>query len=483
MSKRRLIFLEFNELVPSLLDKWMTAGLLPNFRRFYNNSSTFVTTADVEDGANLEPWIQWYSLHTGLSFDQHGVFHLTDGPRAGHLDIWSTLSNGGLRVANFSSMNCKGLAQDGSIFLPDPWCDTEKAYPPDLQIFQDFVQSQVQEYSNPNKPSTTALAAKFSMFLLRNGIRTETVIKTLQQLAEEKVAKRPVGWKRAVLLDWLQFDVFKHYFQKYQPDFSTFFLNSTAHFQHSYWREMEPEKFEVKPTEQNIERYQDAILFGYQNMDKLLAKFIELEKQGATLVLMTALSQQPFLKWESIQGQHFYRPKAVERLLEIANVRHTSLQPVMTHQYMVRFDNQNDREGAMTSLSAIKWDGKQVFQIDESEDDSIYVGCQIRTVVPTDAMLSLSSNSNSELPFYDIFYKIDATKSGCHHPDGVLWIKTGHHQRYERKVSILDIFPTTLDYFGIQNTSPDRLEMQGRSLMPLVENQTSVEPATESLSA
>jgi hypothetical protein len=64
----RVILIEFNELTPRLLDAWMASGDLPNFKRFYDRSQVFITEADDFDPVNLEPWIQWYSIHTGLPF-------------------------------------------------------------------------------------------------------------------------------------------------------------------------------------------------------------------------------------------------------------------------------------------------------------------------------------------------------------------------------------------------------------------------------
>ena len=70
-ARRRVLMLEFNELCPSLIDRWMAAGELPNFRRIFEASEAFTTLADAEAPA-LEPWIQWYSVHTGLDYSQHG---------------------------------------------------------------------------------------------------------------------------------------------------------------------------------------------------------------------------------------------------------------------------------------------------------------------------------------------------------------------------------------------------------------------------
>ncbi|MHC5732410.1 MAG: hypothetical protein ACYTXY_51805, partial [Nostoc sp.] len=68
---------------------------------------------------------------------------------------------------------------------------------------------------------------------------------------------------------------------------------STAHFQHMYWRNFEQDKFPVKPSEKEQLEYEKAILFGYQEMDKLIANFLSLVDSNTTLILSTALSQQP----------------------------------------------------------------------------------------------------------------------------------------------------------------------------------------------
>ena len=74
----RVILLEFNELSSTLIQQFMQQGLLPNFARLHRESYTYVTQAE-ETPPNLEPWIQWVTVHTGLSFRQHGVFILGDG--------------------------------------------------------------------------------------------------------------------------------------------------------------------------------------------------------------------------------------------------------------------------------------------------------------------------------------------------------------------------------------------------------------------
>lgn len=436
----------------------MGGGFLPNFFKFYQNSEIYITEADERGAPNLEPWIQWYSLHTGLPHSTHGVFHLTDGPRANHQDIWGRLLDGGLSVWNCGSMNAKAHRRGGEYYLPDPWCEQQAPSPAELSRFSSFVSRQVKEYSNRTAGSTVADAIRFAQFMLSHGLRGETILRILRQLQSEILSSGRSSWKRVALMDLLQFDLFRFYYIKGQPDFSTFFVNSTAHLQHSYWRHMQPDLFTVTPDAREIERFRNAILFGYQKMDHLLDRFMRLADDDTILVLATALSQQPFLKYESIGGQRFYRPRRIEALFNLVGIRPTSIEPVMTHQFMARFGTVGQAQDAKRVLSAMQVDGQTVFGFDAASEQSIYFGCHIRTPLAQDASLLTGEDAKS-LPFFDLFYEIEALKSGCHHPDGCLWIRRGKHVVHKEKVSILDVFPTILDLFGL-----DQSGCMGRSL-------------------
>ncbi len=457
-----IIFLEFNELCPRLLDNWMRAGELPNFKALHDTSQIYITNVDVEDPLYLEPWIQWYSMHTGLSYEQHGIFHLTDGPRAGHADIWRLLIAAGYRVGNCGSMNARRFDAPGSYYLPDPWCTSERASPDNLNAFHSFVAANVQEYTNDSTGLGMGDYAKFLGFLVTHGLTPATVFSILKQLGTEKLVDPAEHWRRVALLDRLQFDVFRHYQLSMKPHFSTFFANSVAHLQHAYWREMEPEAFQIKSSEQNQKRYGDAILFGYKETDALLGQMMRLAKQQhARIVFATALSQQPFLKYEGIGGQHFYRVRKIESLLKDLGVSYRSVQPTMTHQYQLTFDSNAAKEDAQAKLASLRLDGRQVFGFDEADDHSLYFGCSVRSFQPEPAMMTVG---NRETRFQDIFYHIDATKSGRHHPDGCLWIQrgTGRRQPHDDRVSILDVLPTLLAHFQVEAPMELQKMMKGK---------------------
>jgi hypothetical protein len=471
----KVLLLEFNEICPSLLDNWFAAGKLPNFRRFYEQSDVFISTADETDPANLEPWIQWYSVHTGLPYAEHQVFHLTDGPRAGHMDLWRLVQQAGKSAMNCSSMNAKALGGDRAFFLPDPWCVAEACWPPELAIYAKVVAISVQEYSNTRAPLSWRDYADFLGFLAGHGLSPATVAAIVKQLVAEKLTSENLRWKRVSLLDRLQYDLFAHYYSRLRPDFATFFSNSTAHLQHAYWRHMDPAPFAIKPAAPERELYGDAVLCGYEAMDGLIGRFLELVDPDTVVILCSALSQQPFLKWEQKGGQHFYRLHDVSRLLAMLDASPVKVEPVMTHQYLVRFDSEEAMEAARDRLRALMVGGKALCGVEEAPDNSLEFGCQIFTSLTGDEVLTGIPEVNRPVRFNDLFYAIQAVKSGCHHPDGVLWVRTGRHRVHPGRVSILDIAPTIcgllqLDPSGLQCAGPsgtsllDRIALTGLGL-------------------
>jgi hypothetical protein len=458
----KVLMLEFNEICPPLLERWMGEGKLPNFTAFYRASQAFTSVADEVDPANLEPWIQWYSIHTGLPYSQHKIFHLTDGPKGGHADLWQELAKLDKSVMNCSSMNARAISGSRTFYLPDPWCAAEPAYPAALEKFKAVVCRSVQEYSRGITAVPPLELAAFLLFLAGHGLSAPTVAAILRQFFLERIAQKDLAWQRVALLDRLQFDVFRHYYRRLQPDFATFFINSTAHLQHSYWRHMDPGPFMIKPSPEELNIYGDAVLFGYQAMDRLLYHFCSLTDPRTVIILCSALSQQPFLKRESRGGQHFYRLRDPAGFLGLIDLAPAQIEPIMTHQYMLRFRDRGEAVQAMAALQSIRAGNDQVFGVDLSADDSLHIGCQIFDKLENNPEVIGGGLSDQRLRFLDILYPIDAVKSARHHPEGVLWIRTGGHWVHPGHVSILDIAPTVYDLIGVRADSA----LSGKSLAP-----------------
>lgn len=461
----KVLLLEFNEICPSLLDRWLRIGKLPNFRRFYEQSDVFVSTADETDPVNLEPWIQWYSIHTGLPYADHRVFHLTDGPAAGHVDLWQLVQQTGRSAMNCSSMNAKGFAGERAFFLPDPWCVVEACCPPEIEVYSKVVATLVQEYSNARVPLRWRDYAAFLRFLSGHGLSSSSVLAVLEQLATEQLTSKDLTWRRVVLLDRLQYDLFAHYYRRLKPDFATFFSNSTAHLQHAYWRYMDPAPFSIKPSAEDGKLYGDAVLFGYEAMDRLIGRFLQLVDQDTVVILCSALSQQPFLRWEQKGGQHFYRLHHVDDFLSILGVAPVKVEPVMTHQYLVRFADNEGLATARERLQALEMDGQPVCGISDAPGHALKFGCQIATSLSGEEEVNGIWGENQSVRFSELFYPIQAFKSGCHHPDGVLWVRTGRHAVHPERISILDIAPTVCELLQLDQDIVRGAGFRGSSML------------------
>jgi hypothetical protein len=461
----KVLILEFNEISPALLGQWRANGRLPNFKRFYDESDVFVTVADDPDPVNLEPWIQWYSVHTGLPYSEHRVFHLTDGPRAPHGDLWQLIRQGGRSVMNFSSMNARGFKGKGAFFLPDPWCAAQEAWPPEIGIFAKVVSTAVQEYTNTRIPLTYRDYLAFVKFLASHGLSPSTAAMAFRQLVAEKLVSRDLSWRRVAVLDRLLYDVFAHYYNRMRPDFATFFSNSTAHLQHAYWRHMDPEPFTVKPSVREMQAYGDAVYFGYEAMDRLIARFLRLVDSETVVILCSALSQQPFLRREQAGGQHFYRLHDVVQFLASLDLQTQKVEPVMTHQYVALFASDKEAAVARDRLRGIRIQGAEVFGVTEPANSSLKFGCQIATPISGDEALTGVTASMHPVRFKDLLYPLGLVKSGCHHPEGLLWIRNGRHYVHPERVSILDIAPTVCRILKLDPALVGRAAFRGADLV------------------
>ena len=443
-----VILLEFNELSPALMETFIDQGYLPNFKRLRDSSQVFTTVAE-EVAPNLDPWIQWVTVHSGLSFDQHGIHHLGDGHKLAVKSLWDMVSAQGKSVWVCGSMNIKYERPIRGAVIPDPWTVGTTPFPDDLSAYYRFIQRNVQEYTNDRVPLSKGDVARFLSFMLMHGLSLHSVRSIIKQLVSERRTGKG-RWKRATILDKLQRDVFLHYFRTLRPHFSTFFLNSTAHFQHAHWRNMDPEPFKIKPTDADQAEYQHAVRYGYEEMDKLVGDIMAAAPANAMIILATALSQQPCLIYEDIGGKTFYRPRTFDPLLQFAGIHGCQkVEPVMSEQFHLRFASESDAEAAAERLRSLRVEGRDAMHV-ERRGANVFSGCKLFSQLDHEVMLE-GGAGGATIPFFRIFYQVESLKSGMHHPDGILWMRMPGRPAsvYHEKVSLRDVAPTILALFGI----------------------------------
>lgn len=452
LQSRRTFLIEFNELSPTLLARFIDRGLLPAFEAFRRDSLVYTTDAG-EDPPALEPWIQWPTVHSGLPYREHQVFALGEGRRKLRTPLLGdVLSAAGVTVGICSAMNMSYGSLAGYV-LPDPWDVEGQAHPASLQTYYRTVAAAVQESSRHGLPPRRELA-RFALFLLRNGLRPGTVWSAVSQLVAERRTPE-LRWRRASVLDELQYDVFRHLNRRHQVEFASFFSNSTAHYQHYYWRNMEPEVFEAPPSDVDSPSLAGAVLHGYRSMDRLLARFMADEPE-ALLILCTALSQEP---WVDTTKQTF-RPRDFAALFAFAgiDIDPGAVKPMMAEQFQVELPDAARAARAEAALNDLTIDGQRVLTVQRTAA-TLQAGCMSARAVTAGEEVRRALD-NATRPFHELFYPIHTTRSGRHHRDGVLWIRTGEHRTFPERVPLTDVAPTVLARFGVPQ--PDY--MQGRAL-------------------
>lgn len=296
------------------------------------------------------------------------------------------------------------------MILPDPWTTRVAPFPRELEPFFRFVQQNVLEHTNPQVPLRFGDYVSFVSFMIRHGLSARTMRAIARQVLIEQLTGH--AWKRAALLDRLLLDAFSSYFRRLEPDFATVFSNSTAHYQHYHWREMEPELFAVRPSPEETRRYRDTIRFGYVAMDDLLGRILRLIGSDTILVFCTALSQQPCSIYEAGGGKIGYRPYQLAGVLDFAGVpsRYT-VAPVMSEQFNVFFDSEGAARYAAERLARVTVHGRPALFI-QHLGTQLHLGCSIFHDLPADTSVALEGES-TRAAFFDLFYQMDGMKSAC----------------------------------------------------------------------
>lgn len=418
---RSVVMLEFNELSPVLMADFIAKGWLPEFARLRGRSSTYITEAG-ETGAALNPWVQWVTVHSGLTAAEHGIEQLGEAGRLTSPTIADAVTAAGRAAWLCGPMNVQPVTPIAG-FLPDPWSVDATPRPAELTPFFRFVSANVQEHTNEAAPLSQRDLFDVVRFLSTHGLSPATAASVVGQLVGERVGRRE-RWRRAEVLDRLQWDVFRHYHARLRPDLATFFSNSTAHFQHLRWDEMEDD------------RERSAVVHGYRQMDRLVGKALALAGANGIVVLCTALSQTANRDADRSR-EGFYRPRDLDALVAALGLTGVSATaPVMAEQWHVFFvDDAAARAGARV-LDAAQSDGDPVFDV-HVDGSQVFVGCRF------------FNRRDLPAPLDRLLYWADAPREGTHHPDGILWIGNGTGRADDERVPLTAVAPTILSLLDV----------------------------------
>jgi len=335
----KVMSLELNEINFDFVKKYVELGYLPNFKAALDQCF-FTNTISEKEYENLEPWIQWVTVYTGKTYAEHGVFRLGDSVLYDHEQVWEVIEReAGGPVVIFSPMNAPNRVSVGSVFVPDPWTST----PVTGNIFHKLAYSAIRQAVNEN---ATKGASLFSMFKLALGLIPILGRIDYGQVFDYFKKSRKDKWYKAILLDYLLFELFSKAVDDKNPVYSSVFLNAGAHIQHHYMFDSNL----YGGVNKNPEGYRaeggDPVLEIYSLYDVILGKALK-KYSEYRILLTTGLSQRP-----NPEVVYYYRPNEHAKLLSALGINFSDVSPRMSRDMLISFDSQAQMDAAVALLDS-----------------------------------------------------------------------------------------------------------------------------------
>lgn len=376
---RKVAVLELNELNFNTLGHYVAKGLLPNFKLFLERHGFTETTSEV-NYSEVEPWIQWVTVHTGKSFSEHGIFRLGDTAQSEILQIWERLeASHRARVGAVSPMNAANRLEHPVFFVPDPWTPTE----PSGSWLLCRVSRAVSKAVNENAANHLTLSSVFYLTLgLARYARPRHYWEYLRLLAG--VFRRP--WNRVRILDLFLGDLFVSLTRAARPDFSTVFVNGAAHLQHHYLLNSPACLTVQRNPAWYLKQSDDPVGDIYETYDRLLGSVMN-SLPGYRVLLVTGLHQDPYPN-----PIFYWRLRRHSSLLQRLGCRFARVEPRMSRDFLVLFDNRQDLEDSMTILNAARIDGQAAFRVEDRGTDIFVELIYSRDIAEGAALTSGATN-------------------------------------------------------------------------------------------
>lgn len=432
MNKEKpLILLEFNEVSMTILERYFQNGYLKNFKKLFK-SYPLIETFSENDYENLEPWIQWVTVHTGKNFDEHKIFRLGDAQNQKE-NIWNEISKIGKRSMMISPMNALDPDLEHSIFIPDPWTKSSVKGGFFLKILHKSVSSIVNNNSN-NRYRLIDLILFLISFI--RFARMKNYLTYLNLIFNSRNKK----WSKAILLDVLLSDVFISQFSPKKFNFGSIFLNGAAHIQHHYFFSSKVYQGNQNNPDWYCSKKFDPVLEVYEAYDKVLGE-IFYKFNNCRIILLTALSQSP-TKFPT----YYWRLKNHNHFLKSLGISFEEVLPRMSRDFLINFSNLDDLQLAKKKLLNLRLNDKKLFEIDD-RGNSLFVTLTFPDLIDkncklmdTDIPLNMQMHKNVSLV---------ALKNGEHQSKGYLidsFIKSSEN----KKIPLKDVYENILSHFSFK---------------------------------
>jgi hypothetical protein len=399
-----MILLALNELNLDFIRGYIQAGKLPNFDRMLQHG--VVHTSSESKYELLEPWIQWATVQTAKTFNEHKVFRLGDMVNRPDLkQIFEDLEDSGLSVGAISPFNADNRLKKAKFFIPDPWTQTSSS---GGFIIAKLSQT-VSRFVNSNASGKVGV---IDLLWLMIGFVVYVRVKRWPKIIKFASLRKKPGVKAAIL-DMILLEVFVTLQKKHKPDYSHLFFNGGAHVQHHYMFNSSQYDGEFRNPEWYCPSDWDPILMMLEVYDTIVGDLLE---SGERIVGATGLHQIPH------EEQTFYwRPVAHKKFLESAGIQEPfEVTPRMSRDFLIEVDTNEAAARIEHHLNQFTDSVriKPVFKVD-NRGSSLF----IEIIYDEDLVDGMTFNGPGGVTIGNLRQKLAfvAIKNGKHHGTGYVF--------------------------------------------------------------
>lgn len=402
-----LMLVELNEINFGLVRRYCDEGAdLPTLTQLIRHSERISLSEGIYD--HLEPWIQWPSVHTGRTFDEHQVFRLGDVINYQGTQLFEEIERRGYSVGNLSAMNAANRMANPAFFIPDPWTDT----PADRSFVSRALAQAVSQTVNDNTGNKITARSALNLGLASIALISPSryfwfVKKLLWALSKP--------WRKAMFLDLLLAEYFAGLVKRKKPEFSTLFLNAGAHIQHHYMLSSSVlTDTAFRNPDWYVEPGADPLLEVYQQYDEILGRLMRLP--NTRYIIATGLSQKPYDK-----PVFYYRLAEHVSFLDLLDIAYVSVEPRMTRDFLIRFADDAARDQAVEKLSALAIDGVALFGQLDKRPNEVFVTMDYPMEISSDSVLDANEYLRASFRIVE-HVNFVAIKNGEHQGKGFVFI-------------------------------------------------------------
>ena len=416
-----MIILALNELNMEYIKRYNSIGKLPNFKILLEKG--LHETSSENEYELLEPWIQWATVQTGLTYEEHRVFRLGDIiDRPDLKQIFEELEEKGLSVGAISPFNAANRLKKAKFFIPDPWTQTSNSG----GFLINKLSRTVSRFVNSNASGKVDIA---DMFWLLAGFVLFVRIKRWATIFKMGIKYIKPGVKAAIL-DMILLEVFVTLHKKTKPQFSHLFFNAGAHVQHHYLFNSEVYDGPFKNPEWYCPKGWDPVYVVLETYDRIIGDLLKTKEQ---ILGITGLHQVP----HEVET-YYWRPIAHDQFLRSTGTKlDYNVIPRMSRDFLIELNSIEDALELETLLNSFidNVSKDPVFSVD-NRGKSLFV----EIIYDKDLTDQLSFKSNLGNDINDLKNKLAfvAIKNGKH--DGIGYIFSNKKLDLPPKIELKEAF-------------------------------------------